>query len=367
MALPAIILKVLPELARQAFLLAGLSFLRRALLPESPATSGVRDIYVPPFTGGQAAGVQYFFGYSVYFLDGNGNIEGEEQVRCNWNNGSDNFENPTGGYSSPILTGPIGTPVLTPNGFKLFNQAGQEVYFTQLGSSWRFARIKIGRIDGLPDNSGPPPDNSIPPPVAGDGIAESPNPNVEGDGLKIVQGSPIVAVPSFAAALAAALAAAKSAADALSAIKSIADAISSILDLLNKLKDFLDGKDDPNSRKSIIRYDFGSISKDGFLRLYPNLNSNGIQASYLDIQILSIPIGFGKYFGNKSPNRYRYQSLGYISFVSPSFGIMEVREIEFNRVSFVVPNDAIAFFYHLGLDGEIKANATGFYIKEEKQ
>jgi hypothetical protein len=367
MALPAIILKVLPELARQAFLLAGLSFLRRALLPESPATTGVRDIYVPPFTGGQAAGVQYFFGYSVFFLDGSGN-PGAEQVRGNWNNGSDNFEQPTpGSYSAPILTGPIGSPVITENGWSIFNTNGQKVAGENYGSGFRFARIKIGRIDGLPDNSGAPPDNSIPPAIGGDGIADSSNPNIEGDGLKIVQGSPIVAIPSFAAALAAALAAAKSAADALSAIKSIADAIGSVLDLLNKLKDFLDGKDDPNSRKSIIRYDFGSISKDGFLRIYPNLNSTGIQASYLDIQILSIPIGFGKYFGNKSPNRYRYQSLGYISFVSPSFGIMEVREIEFNRVSFVVPNDAIAFFYHLGLDGEIKANVTGFYIKEEKQ
>jgi len=367
MAIPAIILKVLPELARQAFLLAGLSFLRRALLPESPPTSGVRNVYVPPFTGGQEAGVQYFFGFSIYFLDGNGNILREE-VRANWNNGSDNFEQTTSGlFNAPILSGPIGSPVRVVNGFKLFNTAGQEVFFTQLGQDWRFARIKIGRTDGQPDNSGAPPDNSIPPAVGGDGIADSPNPNIERDGLKIVQGSPIVAIPSFAAALAAALAAAKSAADALTAIKSIADAISSILDLLKKLKDFLDGKDDPNSRKSIIRYDFGSISKDGFLRLYPNLNSNGIQASYLDIQILSIPIGFGKYFGNKSPNRYRYQSLGYISFVSPSFGIMEVREIEFNRVSFIVPNDAIAFFYHLGLDGEIKANVTGFYIKEENQ
>jgi hypothetical protein len=137
--------------------------------------------------------------------------------------------------------------------------------------------------------------------------------------------------------------------------------------LLDRLKDYLDKEDGKEEgKRQVLSYNFGDIEKDGFLRLYPSNSFQGSICEQLDILVLSIPLGYGKYFGRYSPNWYQYKRLGHISFVSASFGVIETHPIEFGRVSLQVPSNAIGFFYNFGLDGIIRANASAVYtqIKE---
>jgi hypothetical protein len=144
------------------------------------------------------------------------------------------------------------------------------------------------------------------------------------------------------------------------------DAIKLIGDTVDAIKDWLDDKDrDDDSKKELYLHDYGSIRKDGFLRLYPDGGIEGFKPIYIDLQLLSIPIGYGKYFGNLSPNFYRFKSLGHISFVSSSFGVLENHELAFSRVSLAVPELAYGFFYHLGLDDSIRANVSLFYLRSQ--
>lgn len=340
--------------------LGGLSdYLRRSLLPPAPSTTATSVPYTPPFIGGQTSGVSY-------------------EVRGNHiKTLSDGTRTDFGNVATTPINGAITAIIgINRNGSSVWlvrNAAGQEVISRSIGNAGdsvaTWENITIKRLDGVSETALPPPNPNPTPPLSSDGIPTSPPPNIIGGGLTVIQGTAIVPVPSFAAALAAALAAARTAVDALTAIRAIADAIDTLTDLLKKLKDNLDNPDEdraPDGTKTVIRYNFGSISKDGFLRLYPDQNTQKLKCSYIDIQVLSIPVGYGRYFGSLSPNFYRFRSLGHISFVSPTFGIIETRQVDFSRISLECPETAYGFFYHLGLEGAILANASGFYVKIEK-
>lgn len=207
------------------------------------------------------------------------------------------------------------------------------------------------------DSCGDPPNPNPTPTVPNGGIPTAPYPNLDNDSVVVVEG---LVPPNWLALLNAALAALALADDILDLGQKIGDAI-------DKLKDLLEGEDDEEKKYvDIISYNFGSISKDGFLRLYPEGNQDKYSAMYVDIQVAQIPVGFGRFFGLLSPNRYRYRELGYIAFVSPTFGVFSVQSIEFQRMSIPVPSGAIGFYYHLGLIGAINANATGFYEKKKE-
>lgn len=365
MPLPASVLPLIVRLS--PYILGGLDYLRRELLPSAPVSAPVGEPYTPPFGGGQC-NVAYWVQVAAGIENG--------AIVYQWTTGTAAFNRDqlSPSPTTPVQGGVKGLTYTTQsNGWNCIAQGGSSsvsFFVPNFGQTSSFPpRIEqVRRQDGGVDNCGDLSNPNPPPPVGSDGIASSPVPNVEGEGLKVVQGIAIPPVPNFAAALAAALAAARAATDALSAIKAIADAIDALTNLLNKLKDALDNKDkdEDDKAKSVFRYNFGSLSKDGFRRLYPDENTSKLMCSYIDLQILSIPVGYGKYFGSLSPNFYRFKSLGYISFVTPTFGVMEVREIEFARVSMEVPENAFGFFYHLGLDGAIFANASGFYVKEER-
>lgn len=214
-------------------------------------------------------------------------------------------------------------------------------------------------------NCEPEPSSTPTTPVSDSGLPISSPPDIDTNGLKIIEGAPLVTLPNLGAALAAAIAAARAAADALAIGNAIADAFEALKPLLEKINEDAEDRD-RDGKKDYIRYQFGAISRDGFLRLYPTSETNSYKAEQLDISILSIPIGYGKYFGNLSPNFYRFKELGYIAFVSPTFGIMEYREVEFSRMSLTVPSGAIGFYYHLGLDGAILGNAWGYYSQKQE-
>jgi hypothetical protein len=322
-----------------------LDYWKRVLLPPAPTASPVTEPYTPPFTGGQCSN-----GY---------------QVNISFN------QKPSNVRTSPFS---MGSTTARISGVSTFNTssngtAGIVVSSSsgnltfQVNSSFAsdFRVESLVRNGGLPDNCGDLPNPDVGEPISGSGLAETGQfPDLEDDAVPVYEGSPLVAVPSFASILAAALAAAKAAATALEAIGKIADALSAIGKLLDRLREFLDGEEEPKNR-SIFRYDFGSIEEDGFLRLYPFVNLAEFRAEMIDLQFLSIPTYYGKYFGNKSPNFYRFKELGYIAFVSPTFGILSQVPLEFGRCSIPIPEDSIGFFFHLGLEGGIIANVSAFY------
>ena len=360
---------LLPLAALAAYALGGLDYLRGLLLSPAPPTESVANPYTPPFTGGQCTGNPNR-GYMVFITRFYNPNTMEEYVNPNpvpYGNGM--FQVPvgkrvlsvtiqdTGFFQSWLVSWDGGSATL--NAFGGSNTSG-DIPITDFD-------VKIVYYDyslssEVLDSCGNLPNPNPAPSIGEDGIADSGSPNLDDDPI-VVTGSPIVPLPNFYTALLAAIAAAKAAIDALNAIKSIADAIKAIGDILDAIKDVLDGirKDRDDGNKQISRHSFGSISRDGYLRLYPEVSLSEKKAVYLDLIFLSIPVGYGKYFGNKSPNYYRFKSLGHIAFTSPTFGIMEVHPLEFSRISLQVPENATGFYYHIGLEGSIVANCSAYY------
>jgi hypothetical protein len=322
-----------------------LDYWKRTLLPSAPTASPVTEPYTPPFTGGQCSN-----GYQV-------NIS-FNQKPSNVRTSPFSLGTTTARISgvSTFNTSPNGTAGIVVN-----SPSGNLTFEVNSNFASDFQIESLVRNGGLPDNCGDLPNPDAGDPINGSGLAETGQPpDLEEDAEPVYEGSPLVAIPSFASILAAALAAAKAAATALEAIAAIADALSAIGKLLDRLKEFLDGEEKEESR-SIFRFDFGSIEEDGFLRLYPFSNTAKFRAEMLDLQFLSIPTYYGKYFGIKSPNFYRFKELGYIAFVSPTFGVLSQVSLEFGRCSIPIPEDSIGFFFHLGLEGGIIANVSAFY------
>lgn len=361
---------------------------RKFLAPPVPDTSPLSPPYTPPFTGGQCAGEKYNFTVT-YFPGGRTEIDNRVDITgaigsayFTYNDGiSDNYSIPTG-------QGPIG---------------------------YRSSRVPIVsnvvKFNGSIDQCGDLP-NPIPGlPIGGGGLAKSPPPVLyppSGDpnanfytiiaGIAAIAGvAATAAIAAGTAATAAASAAATAAAASASAagaasaagsaaaaaasaaegtaiaIGKIAEAIAQVIKLILELEKEIrklktkEADKDKEKAKKVVRYDFGSANKDGFITLYPINNPDTFVANFIDIRIFNIPMGSGKYFGDKSPHYYKYKSLGQIHFVSPTFGILESREIDFARLSLNVPDNCFGFFYHFGLDGVINANISAFYTKTEKQ
>ena len=350
---------IAPALRLAPFVLGGLDYLRSLLFPSAVPTSSASS-YVPHFRGGQSIGVMYDVLLDYATSDGRsgtGNIRNAVTGRVN--SSSFTIDRPFGSfYQVRIFVN--GQPV----GFV------QQLASTDSSQSMSFSNLRFVRSDGMTDTGGDFIDPSGGIPISGDGIATSAPPNLDSAPV-VIEAIPPIALPSFAAALAAALAAARNALDALDAIKAVARAIEALSDLLNKKNDEENKKEkEKKENQDTIRYQFGSIEKDGFLRLYPDSNLVKYVAQQLDISFITIPSYLGKYFGKFSPNYYRYKptsnlisSLGYISFVSPTFGIMSTHHLEFRRTSIKVPENSIGFYYHLGLDGALTANAFAFYTK----
>jgi len=341
------------------YILGGLDFLRQALFPPAADTEPVGEPFTPPFTGGQCPTL-YNVVWRVRVIN-----------QFNPNPPFSQLTNTDRGQPVPAPISGITAMLISENTdgtdtWRVFIGQTQMTEFSGLIDNIEVSIVSVSRVDGQPDNCGNVSNPNPAPDVNGDGIAGSNDPDLDGaNAVKVVEGAPLVSLPNFAVALAAALAAAKVAADALAAARAIADALDLLRPLLEKLNEDQEDKDG-DGKRDVIRYQFGSIRQDGFLRFYPNASVSGYKAEQLDINVLSIPLYYGKFFGNLSPNFYRFKSLGYIAFVSSTFGILEYREIEFARMSLVVPDDCIGFFYNLGLENEIVANAWAYYTQPQE-
>ena len=349
---------IAPAFKLAPYVLGALDFLRKQALAlvTPPAPIGIP--YTPPFRGGQQVGVFYSItaGWLVQNDDGTTYID--FGIRY-----AGQYRGAIKRIFTQVINGDINAYVEDSSGIKfLFSGVGGK-------TKGYLYSITLEPSNGVPDTTNLPNPNPAPS-ISDDGIADSFPPDLDSAPI-VIEAVPPIILPSFAAALAAALAAAKNALNVLDAIKGIANALELLSDLLNK-KNAEENKKEKEKKESqdTIRYEFGSIQRDGFLRLYPDSNLAKYVAQQLDISFVVIPTYLGKYFGKFSPNYYRYKptsnlisSLGYISFVSPTFGILSTHHLEFRRTSIKVPENSIGFYYHLGLDGALTANAFAFYTK----
>ena len=332
-----------------------IGFLRSIPSFFAPKPSPAAPFYIPPFEGGQGVGVNY--DVLVELITANGSVYQQ------WENG---------------LRGAIAGLIVESSNSRILeyrvlgdrrpgSQISRANYFSGFDMNLGSINIKqIRRSDGQPDTNGNIPNPTPSPSINDDGLF-TPNNPVIGDengtlnpaAIILSPAAPIIAIGGGLALAAAA--AAKAATDALEAIKKVAEALDSLKKLWEKLQEFLEewDKDRPKNR-DIVRQTYGTIDGDGAIDFYP-LNNKNFVAIQVDIVITEVPVGFGKYFGNTSPSRYRYKELGYISFYSISKGIIETHSIQFKRTSLIIPKTAVGFIYHFGLDNKIKGFAFGTF------
>jgi len=345
-------------------------FLRNipSLLAPKPTPLGTS--FTPPFTGGQCA-FFYLVTYTLYKTDLNG-VESIQEQGLSGAQGaiqdivvSYGSDTPNAGKTS--LTWSIKTS--NGNVFAGSISSGSGTGFASGRGVINSVRPRDGQIDSCGNVGNPAPPPSIP-----DGDLFKPNNPTISDNNDVINPAaivlapalPLVLVPLISSAIAAALAAARAAADALEAIKKIAEALEGLSKLWDKLKEFLDEweKNRPKKR-DIVRQTYGQIVGDGALDFFSS-NNKKAQAIQLDIIITSIPIGIGKYFGSLSPSRYRYKELGYIAFYSTNQGILETHSLQFKRSTLQIPELAVGFIYHLGLDEAIRGYAFGTFSIEKE-
>lgn len=405
------ILFILPLIALAVpTIVAGLDYLFKLLFPPAPDTVPLSEPYTPPYTGGQCVGVTYSVAITVSYTF----------------NGSPVTEvNQAGNYIGKITE--VSVKPVTANQFSLtvkYNNGTQTAFFAGWYNSPSVTNltatsISVTPLGGAVDNCGNLPNPNPSSPIGGNGLPSSPPPVLypppnsppntppttpNNNWFPLIAGIAAIAATALTAATAAAAATAATAVTAATAAataataaiasapsgsttqqqaqsqKLSADALVGIAQVLaevakqiaeleketRKLKTD-EAKKEKDDAKKVIRYDFGSANRDGFIKLYPESNPDGFEATFVDVQIFNIPLGSGKYFGEKSPHYYKYKSLGQVHFVSPTFGILESREIDFARLSLNVPDNCFGFFYHFGLNGIVSANLSCFYTKTEKQ
>lgn len=308
--------------------------------PNAPETTGYQTPYTPPFSGGQCANVRYqpSFTYS------------QPGIRPNtgsYGSGDGSFYGKIQAIESVPNTGNI--RIIHRDGTTQFTPAGM---FSGNGAEYTIAltNIVLTPLDGATDNCGnlPNPNPSVLNPDGGS--IDSAYPTVEP--TEIVPAALPILAPGTVAALLAALG---NAANLAAIAANLADLLDYILKWIDERE-----KNDPK-KKNLVTRNLGAIEKDGFLRLYP-FDRNGSQAINLDMRFYQIPIWKkDTLLGSKSPNRYR--ELGRILFVSETLGIIEEIDISYTLNSIPIPESAIGFYYHLGLEGTAKAYTTVFYLE----
>ena len=345
-------------------------FLRSIPSLIAPKPTPQSGLYTPPFAGGQCADL-YIVSFDRYLTK----MQGGEQQQ-----GSSSFSLRgaiTGSGFRQIGTngdGKVYEWYVLGSGGTVFQQITTVGDFgTNLIVSGRTVITSVARQDGASSDSCGNLPNPIPSPsIPDDGLFNPTNPHIADDNgtlnpaaIVLAPAFPLVLVSAIAAGYAAAMAAAAAAGDALAAVKKIAEGLDALKSLWDKLKEFLDEweKNRP-SKRDIVRQTYGRILGDGALDFFPN-NNTKFQAIQLDVIITNIPIGFGRYFGSLSPSRYRFKELGYIAFYSVNQGILSTHSIQFKRTSYQIPELAVGFIYHLGLDEQIKGYAFGTFSVEK--
>ena len=350
-------------------------FLRSIPSYFAPKPIGASVPYTPPFTGGQCAGIFYDVSFTRTKGDG---------TSTRFVGGAGTGNNVYGAVTGIETVTPVPNGsaimylvIIGQNGVRrnMTQSSGNNAYDPSNPSTiYTYSDIvfELLQYPNQIDNCGNIPNNTPSPSIPDDGLFDPQNPLIADENeainpaaIVLVPAIPLALIPLISTAIAAALNAAKNAIDALEAAKKIAEALEGLTELWKLLKEFLDDwkKSRPKNR-DIVRQTYGQILGDGALDFFSQ-NNTKYKAIQLDIVITQIPIGFGKFFGNLSPSRYRYKELGYIAFYSVNQGILEVHSIQFKRTTYQIPELAVGFIYHLGLNDQIKGYAFGTFSVEK--
>ena len=311
----------------------------------------------PPFTGGQCSGQPY----RIEWLRDDGIWE-------------DAGISPTGKILDISFVGSEGNSRF----YRAFSEGGINPAWsvgTERGGVNGFRAIGAD-CGNIGDNNNSSPDN-----IPSGGVPQNGTQPVTGGDDLVEGGLPVLFSPSILAALAgiaanvgAAIAAAQNAATALEAAKALADAVEGIAealdaykDIFEKLREYLNKKEkEDDAKKQYLIRQYGTISGDGYLDIVPRPSLDGFNPLMLDFLCSNVPSGIGRFFGLKSYNWFRYQELGSICFLSPTFGVLSIHKIEHVRTSIAIPDLAVGFTYNLGLNKVIKARASLLYTREKQ-
>jgi hypothetical protein len=230
----------------------------------------------------------------------------------------------------------------------------------------------VYRVDGGTDNCGDLPNPNPNPPISSDGLAESDPPDFAGpNSIPITTGTPLP--PDGSEELIeeaqeeleeAALLAPTNLAGAIAKIALGLARLVELLALINDLIALLKKLFNPGN-KSSFSYNYGNLRYDGYIEFFPTIRPTNVTPLYLDLQATTLKTWASRYLGEKSPNYWNREPIGFIHFTAPTMGILSTHEIRFSRTSIPIPPLARGFFYHLGLDGTNRMNASGFYLKQE--
>lgn len=341
-------------------------FVAEFLSPAPPSQNGDIIPFEPPFLGGQCSGGYFIEAKATYpngtiqwgYLNGNSSVQrSESEIRA----------------GSIAIAGTVNSieQFVQFNGSGLrFNGGERSIFFGFQGNEYA-SSIEVNRLIPIAfpsDSCGNLPNPNPSPPTPESGISKAPFPDIDSGGEILVEGIAPLALP---AGLAGALQALGAAANLAALAGALAGALQALDEAArgrnNEGEPDPDDKEDPDGKPSKIRYTYGFIEGDGYINLYPEDN-NRYEGIYLDIILSNIPVGFGKEFGNKAPHRYKFRKLGWVAFVSPSFSLFNFEELQFVRTCLPIPEGAVGFYYHLGLDKEINGGAVGYlnkYLNEE--
>ena len=332
-------------------------FLRTVPSFFAPKPSPLSPPYTPPFTGGQCL-VQYRITWNSFFED-NTPWQSNQQIVLNGSFVGVQFFQASSTYPN--------------TGWYFVSQSGTARNFITNLPSAKIVVQSVVRVDGQADTCGNTPDTNPPPAIPDDGLFNPTNPHIADDNGNLNPSAivlapfipPLAILPFVVGAYNAAVDAAKAATDVFNKIDKIVDILDTLDNLLDKVnKDSDDRKKDDPKNRDIVRQTYGQILGDGALDFFPE-NNTKFQAVQLDVVITNIPSGFGKFFGNLSPHRYRYKELGYIAFYSVTQGILSVHSVQFKRTSYQIPELAVGFIYHLGLNDQIRGYAFGTFSVEK--
>lgn len=332
----------------------GLGALSEFVFP-APISTNFVPPYTPPFTGGQCISRPYKI--LIQWSEANRGtfyaVFGGQNSRGALEPPADSTIRAQGNNVNGAITGI--NSIVNNNGVWLVTINGVSVAYLPQTPPSGFKISKVLTANSGIDNCGNLPSNIPPSSSNSSGLSTAPAPtlDIQDDGVNQIKEG--LAPTSLVAALSGAIAAIKSASDTLDAIRNLADFAA---ELLSKLDD---REDEEQNRFSLISKQFGVIEKDGYLRLYPDIDGSKFELILLEIEIISIPIFYGKVVSLLSPFRYPFKKLGYVCTVSPNFGIISFKDLEFKRVSIIPEKLATGIFFNLGLSGQIKARVTGFY------
>ncbi len=142
------------------------------------------------------------------------------------------------------------------------------------------------------------------------------------------------------------------------------NAIKNVVDILNGIKDLIDKLSKKDGKKEIKLFPLGLATKDGYINLQSVIDA-GYVPYKVNILITRLPPFLSKEIGDRIPFNY-YNGLGRIQSVDGGFHICSFDRIQHIRQSVFLKEDSVGFYYSFGREDKITAQLTLLAIKDDQ-